>query len=104
MRKLTPVRRTIAAVLTATFVGAVAVTATALPSSAAPGHGGHHDHNDFGVSEHLQDNQQVVPAPPAPPRKVPVERVVATGQTPAKTRTGVKEQIKNALSGALSNA
>ena len=104
MRKLSQSRRVMAAALAATFIGATAVWA-ATPSAAAPVAPQGGTPGSAPVNARSADTSQTqIPAPPKPPRAVPIERVVATAGTGAKavpTRISLRDQIKTAMARAL---
>jgi uncharacterized protein YdaL len=79
--------RALAAVLTATFVGATVFAAG--PATAAPARPGHAHHDDDGMGPE-DSGKTKLPAPPRPAQKVPNERVVTTGETPATRKAAPK--------------
>ena len=110
MRKFPPVKRTIGAVVAATVVGALALSASTAPVSAAPpSHGKKKSatttttSNTTTTAMGTEDSgKSQIQAPPRPKQQVPAERVVgnpSAGRS-KKARQSLKDTITNALTQA----
>lgn len=114
MRKFPPVKRTIGAVVAATVVGALALSAGTAPVAAAPpSHGKKKSATSTTTSNTTttamgteDSGKSQIQAPPRPKQAVPAERVVgnpAAGRS-RKARQNLKDTITNTITNALTQA